>query len=169
VQTQYASLRDADLRSALLSIHIRRVAIQFARARFLSRSRGDNVVRSAAYNERIAITADRTGELFYFKHRDPPAHHEVLLPEGAANKFAASAVLWNTADLAEKRKDAQLAREIVLALPANAELTHEDRVTLARASRSSTSCPRVSRCSSTCTRHMKGSTRESVRTGTHIS
>ena len=96
MQTQYASLHDADLRSALLSIHIRRVAIQFARARFLSRSRGDNVVRSAAYNERIAITADRTGELFYFKHRDPPAHHEVLLPEGAATKFAASAVLWNT-------------------------------------------------------------------------
>ena len=108
------------------------MAIQFARARFLSRSRGNNVVRSAAYNERIAITAERTGESFYFKHRDPPAHHEMLLPAGAAAKFAASAVLWNTADLAEKRKDAQLAREIVLALPANAELTHEDRVTLAR-------------------------------------
>ena len=169
MQTQYASLRDADLRSALLSIHIRRVAIQFARARFLSRSRGDNVVRSAAYNERIAITAERTGELFYFKHRDPPAHHEVLLPEGAANKFAASAVLWNTADLAEKRKDAQLAREIVLALPANAELTHEDRVTLARAFALEHFVSKGVAVQLTCTRHMKGSTRESARTGTRIS
>lgn len=32
----------------------------------------------------------------------------------------------------ERRKDAQLAREIILALPANAELGHDDRVELAR-------------------------------------
>ena len=41
-------------------------------------------------------------------------------------------MLWNAAEAAEKRKDAQVAREIVLALPANAELTDEDRVALAR-------------------------------------
>ena len=41
-------------------------------------------------------------------------------------------MLWNAAEAAEKRKDAQVAREIVLALPANAELTDEDRIGLAR-------------------------------------
>ena len=41
-------------------------------------------------------------------------------------------VLWNAAEAAERRKDAQVAREIVLALPANAELTIEDRIELAR-------------------------------------
>lgn len=40
-------------------------------------------MRSAAYNERAAITAGRTGKVFYFKHRDAPEHHDVLLPEGA--------------------------------------------------------------------------------------
>ena len=84
-------------------------------------------MRSAAYNERTAITAERTGELFHFSHRDAPEHHEVLLPEGADGRFADSAVLWNAAEAAERRKDAQVAREIVLALPANAELTVEDR------------------------------------------
>jgi Ti-type conjugative transfer relaxase TraA len=108
------------------------VAIQFARARYISRSTGGSAVRSAAYNERAAITADRTGELFYFRHRDAPEHHEVLLPEGAGQKFTDSAVLWNTAEAAERRKDAQVAREIVLALPANTELTDEDRIGLAR-------------------------------------
>ena len=108
------------------------VAIQFARARYISRSSGGSAVRSAAYNAREAITADRTGTLFYFKHRDAPEHHEVLLPEGADSRFADSAVLWNAAEAAEKRKDAQVAREIVLALPANAELTTEDRIELAR-------------------------------------
>jgi Ti-type conjugative transfer relaxase TraA len=108
------------------------VAIQFARARYISRSTGGSAVRSAAYNERAAITSDRTGELFYFRHRDAPEHHEVLLPDGADPRFADSAVLWNAAEAAEKRRDAQVAREIVLALPANAELTDEDRIELAR-------------------------------------
>lgn len=108
------------------------MAIQFARARYISRSTGGSAVRSAAYNERAAITSDRTGELYYFRHRDAPEHHEVLLPDGADPRFADSAALWNAAEAAEKRKDAQVAREIVLALPANAELTDEDRIELAR-------------------------------------
>jgi Ti-type conjugative transfer relaxase TraA len=113
-------------------IQIELMAIQFARARYISRASGGSAVRSAAYNERAAITSDRTGEVFYFRHRDTPEHHEVLLPEGAGEKFADSAVLWNTAEAAERRKDAQVAREIVLALPANADLTDADRIDLAR-------------------------------------
>ena len=108
------------------------MAIQFARARYISRSTGGSAVRSAAYNERTAITAERTGELYYFKHRDAPEHHEVLLPESADARFADSAVLWNAAEAAEKRKDAQVAREIVLALPSDAGITTEDRIELAR-------------------------------------
>ena len=64
------------------------MAIQFARARYLSRASGGNAVRSAAYNAREVIEAERTGEVFYFRHRDAPEHHEVLLPEGAAEQFS---------------------------------------------------------------------------------
>jgi Ti-type conjugative transfer relaxase TraA len=109
-----------------------RVAIQFARARYISRRSGGNAVRSAAYNARTMIAAERTGEVFSFRHRDAPEHHEVLLPEGAAARFADSAVLWNTAEGAEKRRDAQVAREIVVALPADAGITGEDRLDLVR-------------------------------------
>ena len=108
------------------------MAIAFARARYLSRSSGGNAVRSAAYNARDAITAERTGELFHFRHRDAPVHHEVLLPEGADARLGSSAALWNAAEAAERRKDAQVAREIVLALPADRVLSTEDRVELAR-------------------------------------
>jgi hypothetical protein len=108
------------------------VAIQFARARYISRSSGGSAVRSAAYNGREAITAERTGEVFYFRHRDAPEHHEVLLPEGAPERFGRSGKLWNAAEAAERRKDAQVAREIVLALPADREVTTEDRVAMAR-------------------------------------
>ncbi|RWD60432.1 MAG: MobA/MobL protein, partial [Mesorhizobium sp.] len=108
------------------------MAIAFARARYISRSDGGSAVRSAAYNGREAIKAERTGEVFYFKHRDAPEHHEVLLPEGAPAALSSSDALWNAAEAMERRKDAQLAREIVLALPANQELGHDDRVELAR-------------------------------------
>jgi len=108
------------------------MAIAFARARYLSRAAGGNAVRSAAYNAREAIQAERTGELFHFRHRDAPEHHEVLLPDGADPRFANCAVLWNAAEAAERRKDSQVAREIVLALPADRELTTADRIELAR-------------------------------------
>ncbi len=108
------------------------MAIAFARARYLSRTSGGNAVRSAAYNARDAITAERTGELFHFRHRDAPVHHEMLLPESANDRLANSATLWNAAEVAERRKDAQVAREIVLALPADRVLSTEDRVELAR-------------------------------------
>ncbi len=107
------------------------MAIAFARARYLSRASGGNAVRSAAYNAREAITAERTGELFHFRHRDAPEHHEVLLPEGADVRFADAVVLWNAAEAAERRKDAQVAREIVLALPSDRVLSTEDRIELA--------------------------------------
>ena len=108
------------------------MAIQFARARYISRNSGGSAVRSAAYNGREAIKAERTGELFYFKHRDAPEHHEVMLPHGAAERFAEANVLWNVVEAAEKRKDAQVAREMVVALPANAGVTTEDRIEMVR-------------------------------------
>jgi hypothetical protein len=132
VQTQYALLRNAVLHRGPSLGDDSPMAIQFARARYISRSNGGNAVLSAAYNGRDAIAAERTGELFYFRHRDAPAHHEVLLPEGAAEQFRQSGVLWNAAETAEKRKDAQVAREIVVALPADAEISDEDRIELVR-------------------------------------
>ena len=118
--------------AANAAVMIAGMAIQFARARYLSRASGGNAVRSAAYNAREAIEAERTGEVFYFRHRDAPEHHEVLLPAGAAEHFREAAMLWNMAELAEKRRDAQVAREIVVALPADAGITNEDRIELVR-------------------------------------
>jgi Ti-type conjugative transfer relaxase TraA len=108
------------------------MAIAFARARYIGRSTGGVAVRTAAYNARASITDERTGELYYFKHRDQPESHEVLLPEGADPALAESSALWNAAEVAEKRKDAQVARELVIALPANHEVSHEDRVAMVR-------------------------------------
>lgn len=108
------------------------MAIAFARARYIGRSSGGCSTRSAAYNARVLIADARTGESFAFAHRGAPEHHAVLLPAGADPALSDSAVLWNLAEAAERRRDAQVAREIVLALPADAELGPQDRIALAR-------------------------------------
>jgi len=108
------------------------MAIEFARLRYVKRSDGGNACRSAAYNARADVKCDRTGERFYFAHREPTLHHDVLLPEGAAEKFRDVLVLWNEAQAMEKRKDSQEAREVLLALPSDAGLDLEDWITMSR-------------------------------------
>ena len=120
------------LPAAIFISQTRVMAIAFARARYIGRASGGSAVRSAAYNAREGITDERTGALYYFAHRDAPEHHEVLLPEGAGESLREAKTLWNAAEAAENRKNSQVAREIVLALPANAEISPEDRIELAR-------------------------------------
>jgi Ti-type conjugative transfer relaxase TraA len=108
------------------------MAIQFARCEYISRSTGGNACRKAAYNARTAIVCDRTGETFSYQAKGDVSHHEVLLPPGAHPKFADSSTLWNEAEKCEKRKDSQVAKEIVLALPDDAQVALEDRIELAQ-------------------------------------
>lgn len=112
--------------------HISSVAIAFARARYIGRSSGGSATRSAAYNARTLIPDARTGESFTFAHRGAPEHHAVLLPAGADPVLREAVALWNLAEAAERRRDAQVAREIVLALPADVDLSPQDRIALAR-------------------------------------
>ncbi len=106
------------------------MAIEFARLRYVTRSDGGNACRSAAYNARSDLRCERTGELFYFAHRDPVLHHDVLLPEGADARFRDPATLWNEAQAMERRKDSQEAREVLLALPSDAGLSLDDWKTM---------------------------------------
>jgi Ti-type conjugative transfer relaxase TraA len=108
------------------------VAIQFARCEYVSRSSGGNACRKASYNQREEIRCERTGELFSFKERGGNVHHEILLPQGADEKFKNSSVLWNEAERCEKRKDSQVAKEFVIALPDDEAVTLEDRIELTR-------------------------------------
>lgn len=106
------------------------MAIQFARCEYVSRSSGGNACRKASYNQREEVRCERTGQLFSFKERGGNVHHEIFLPGGANEKFKNSEVLWNEAERCEKRKDSQVAKEFVIALPDNKEITLEDRIEL---------------------------------------
>src|SRR3990167_11443102 len=104
------------------------MAIQFARCEYVSRSSGGNACRKASYNQREELRCERTGELFSFKERGGNVHHEIMLPLDANEKFKNASVLWNEAEACERRINSQVAKEFVIALPDDGEVTLEDRI-----------------------------------------
>lgn len=108
------------------------MAIQFARMEYVSRSNGGNACVKASYNKRDKVKDERTGITYSFAQRGGNTHHEIMLPHMVSEKFLDSSVLWNHVELFENRKNSQLAKEIVLALPDNKEITLEHRIELTR-------------------------------------
>ena len=65
-----------------------------------------------------------------YTHKGGVVHTEILLPDHAPAGYTDRAVLWNEVEKIEKAKNAQLAREIEIALPR--ELTREQGISLVR-------------------------------------
>ena len=76
------------------------------------------------------IVDTRTGEVHDYSRKRGVMHREILAPKGAKAWVTKRAELWNRVELAEKRKDAQVGRELNIALPA--ELTAQQRLDLIR-------------------------------------
>jgi Ti-type conjugative transfer relaxase TraA len=97
----------------------------------ISRSGGRSAVAAAAYRASVKLTNERDGQTHDFTHRRGVEHTEIVLPEGVDADWALDrSRLWNTAEAAEKRQDARVAREFEVALPH--ELTADQRLELTR-------------------------------------
>jgi ATP-dependent exoDNAse (exonuclease V) alpha subunit len=105
------------------------MAIYHLRVKFVKRSDGRSSVASAAYRAGEKLQDERTGKRHDYSRREDVAHAKVLLQDGAPEDLRDRSTLWNEIERVNKRKDAQLAFEVELALPR--ELTPEDRVRLA--------------------------------------
>jgi hypothetical protein len=99
-------------------------------AQIIKRSQGRSIVRFAAYRAGAKLLDERSGRISDFSHRQGVAHAEIIAPEGCAPWLSNRESLWNAVERAEKRSDAQLAREINMALPH--ELTDGQRLRLVR-------------------------------------
>src|SRR4051794_30329413 len=106
------------------------VAIYHFSAKVIARSSGRSAVAAAAYRSASVLPDEREGRTHDFSYKADVVHSEIMLPEGAPERWADRAVLWNAVEASEKRKDAQLAREIEFALPR--ELSRKEGVALAR-------------------------------------
>ena len=96
----------------------------------ISRSAGRSATAAAAYRTAERIEDHRTGLTFDYRARGGVDHVETLAPADAPAWVQDRAALWNAVEVAETRKNSQVAREIRVALPA--ELDHGQRVELVR-------------------------------------
>ena len=96
----------------------------------ISRSAGRSSVAAAAYRSGDTLTNDRDGLTHDYSKKRGIEHSEIMLPESAPERFAERNNLWNEVEQAERRKDAQTAREIEIALPA--ELNTKEQAALVR-------------------------------------
>ena len=92
------------------------MAIYHFSAQVISRGRGQSAVAAAAYRSGDILTDERTGETKCYK-RDVQPDTMILAPSHAPEWVYDRECLWNTVEQTEKRKDAQLAREMNVALP----------------------------------------------------
>ncbi|GHD21365.1 Ti-type conjugative transfer relaxase TraA [Tianweitania populi] len=107
------------------------MAIFYCQMSVVSRSSGRSAVAAVAYRSAAKLTNERDGLTHDYTHRGGVEYSEIVLPQGANAEWALDrSALWNAAELAEKRKDARVAREFVLALPH--ELSAEKRSSLTR-------------------------------------
>jgi ATP-dependent exoDNAse (exonuclease V) alpha subunit len=110
------------------------MAVYFLNLKTFGRSGGSSAVSAAAYRSGERIHDERSGKTYDHSDRQDVMHKEILVP----TRFSDSdmgwakdrAHLWNAAENAESRKNARVAREYLVALPA--ELDPEQRLNLVR-------------------------------------
>ena len=99
------------------------MAIYHLSGSIISRSQGRSALASAAYRSGEKLADERQGLIHDYSKKQDVVFCEVFLPQGAPQNFKDRETLWNAVEKSEKRKDAQLARELTISLPR--ELTIE--------------------------------------------
>ncbi|MDQ0322447.1 Ti-type conjugative transfer relaxase TraA [Pararhizobium capsulatum DSM 1112] len=116
------------------------VAIAHFSASLVSRGDGRSAVLSAAYRHCAKMEYEREARTIDYTRKQGLLHEEFVLPADApkwvrsliADRSVSGAVeaFWNKVETFEKRSDAQLARDLTIALPL--ELTPEQNIALVR-------------------------------------
>ena len=109
------------------------MAICFVRANVVSRGGGGSAAAAAAYRSGEKIRDEATGKTHDYTKKQGVDHSEILSPIAATvgNEWLTDrSKLWNRVETSEKRYDAQLAREMIIAIPC--ELAQPDQIALVR-------------------------------------
>lgn len=106
----------------------------------VARGRGASVVISAAYRHCARMEFEREARTIDYTRKQGLAHEEFVIPQDAPEWLrsmiagrsisGASEAFWNTVEQFERRSDAQLAKDVTIALPI--ELSTEQNVGLVR-------------------------------------
>ena len=96
----------------------------------IGRSAGRSAVASAAYRAAERLHDEQLDRDHDYTAKAGVVHSEIMLPDGAPARWLDRQTLWNEVEAGERRKDAQLARDIELSLPR--ELGEAEAVKLAQ-------------------------------------
>lgn len=99
------------------------MAIFYLAVQTIRRAAGRSAVAAAAYRTGRRLRDDRTGEIFDYRRRSG------VLASGRVGWDGTSGDLWNAAEAAERRQNAVVAREVVLALPHELDAHQRQRLT----------------------------------------
>jgi len=106
------------------------IAIYHCSIKIVSRGKGKSAVAAAAYRSGKKLTNEWDGLTHDYTKKGGVVHSEILLPAHAPPAFSDRSTLWNSVELSEKSNNAQLAREVEIALPV--ELSREEQTRLVR-------------------------------------
>lgn len=116
------------------------MAIAHFSVSIVARGSGRSAVLSAAYRHCARMDYEREARTVDYTRKQGLVHEEFLLPAGAPawaraliadrSIAGASEAFWNEVECFEKRSDAQLAKDLTIALPV--ELTTEQNIALVR-------------------------------------
>ena len=93
------------------------MAIYHFSAKVIGRSGGRSAIASAAYRAAERLHDDTLDLDHDYTAKEGVVHSEIMLPVGAPERWRDRGTLWNEVEAGEKRKDAQLARDIEISLP----------------------------------------------------
>ncbi|MBF9235616.1 Ti-type conjugative transfer relaxase TraA [Microvirga alba] len=116
------------------------MAIYHFRAQVLTRGAGRSAIAAAAYRHRTKMLDEQVGTSHSYNRAEDLVHEELALPADAPQWAQsliqdrtiaqASEAFWNAVEAHETRCDAQLAKEMVIALPQ--ELSRDENIALVR-------------------------------------
>ena len=106
------------------------IAIYHCSMKIVSRGKGKSAVAAAAYRSGEKLINEWDGMTHDYTRKGGVVYSEILLPEHAPPSFSDRSTLWNSVELYEKSCNAQLARDIEVALPV--ELSREEQTRLVR-------------------------------------
>ena len=106
------------------------LAIYHCSVKIIGRSKGKSVIAAAAYRAGEKLCDRETGTAHDFTRKGGVMHRGILLPEHAPKEYLDRQTLWESVTKIEKKSNAQLAREVEVALPI--ELSRELQLTVIR-------------------------------------
>lgn len=93
------------------------MAIYHLNAKVISRAQGRSATAACAYRAGEKIVDERTGLVFDYTRKREVVYRNIFAPSDSPAWVHDRQALWNHAERSEVRKDAQIAREIEVALP----------------------------------------------------